>query len=65
MVAPTMIAIFLLLLRALVVLEGVGEVVEDGVGVGVVALETAVVGDEVGAVVGVGVGVTAAEERGM
>ena len=29
------------------------------------ALETAVVGDEVGAVVGVVVGVTVAEERGM
>ncbi len=46
-------------------LEGVGEIVDDGVGVGVVALETAVVGDEVGAVVGVVVGVTVAEERGM
>lgn len=60
MVDPTIIAIFLLLLRPLVGLEGVGEV-DDCVGVGVVALELAVVEDVVGAVVGVEV----AEERGV
>lgn len=60
MIDPTIIAIFLLLLRPLVVLEGVGGV--DGcVGVGVVALELAILEDVVGAVVGVEV----AEERGV
>lgn len=60
MVDPTIIAIFLLLLRPLVVLEGVGEA--DGcVGIGVMALELAIVEDVVGAVVGVEV----AEERGV
>lgn len=53
MVAPTIIAIFLLLLRPLGELEGVGEV-DAWVGVGMMALELLVVGDdEVGAVVGV------------
>ena len=60
MVAPTIIATFWLLLRPLVVLEGVGEA--DGcVGGGMMALELVMVEDEVGAVVGV----EAVEERGM
>lgn len=63
MVDPTMIAIFLLLLRPLVVLEGVGEV--DGcVGVATMALELAIVGLAVVKLeVGVLLGVEAAGGR--
>ena len=60
MVDPTMMAIFWLLLRPLVGLEGVGGV-DDGVGVEVMALEIAIGEDVVGAVVGV----ETAERRGM
>ena len=60
MVDPTMMAIFWLLLRPLVGLEGVGGI-DDGVGVEVMALEIAIGEDVVGAVVGV----ETAERRGM
>ena len=54
MVDPTIIATRSLLLRPLVALEGVGEV-EACVGVRVVAVEVAVLGDVVGVVVGIGI----------
>lgn len=59
MVAPTIMAIFWLLLRPFVVLEGVGWV-DDGVGVEAMALEITIGEDVVGAVVDV----ETAEERG-
>lgn len=64
MVDPTIIATFWLLLRPLVVLEGVGEV-DVCVGVEGMALVLAVVEDVRGGVVGGAVGADAIEERGM